>query len=397
MLSGTHEPPKGWLVDRFTLELGALKSISRNLQGSHTRLETLALILRSDNTAIPTKLAKSPIFEKYPAAHPIGVFPTLFRSKTTTAPCVTCRSSATRSFAVVDRIGRDMRYEGKLYRPPSEAHSYILQATIGCSWNKCTYCDMYRDKAFRVRELSETLEDIALAKTALGDQVEKVFVADGDALVMDMDHWEVILSACRDAFPRLRQVSCYAMATNVTGKSVTELTRLRELGLSLLYIGPETGDPQVFKRIAKGQGWDEHVEAAQLAKAAGMRQSVIFLLGAAGRERSDEHALASARLATAMDPEYLAALTLTVVPEPPLAKLRRSGRFELPDVAGLLAELRTFVAHAEPTDALFRTNHASNHLPMAGRLPRDRTRIVEVIDAALGGHVRLRSERLRGL
>src|SRR5688572_3792531 len=117
-----------------------------------------------------------------------------------------------------------MRYEGKLYRPPSEAHSYIVQATIGCSWNRCTYCDMYRDKTFRVRALEETLADIEEAGRLLGQRVEKVFVADGDALVMDLAPWRAILAACHTAFPRLRQVSCYAMATNVTGKTLDELT-----------------------------------------------------------------------------------------------------------------------------------------------------------------------------
>lgn len=290
-----------------------------------------------------------------------------------------------------------MRYEGKLYRPPSEARSYILQATIGCSWNKCTYCDMYRDKTFRVRDLDQVLDDIAMAGRQVGDRAEKVFVADGDALIMPMDHWEPILTALTEAFPRLRQVSCYAMATNVIGKTDDELARLRELGLSLLYIGPETGDPKTFKRIAKGQGFQEHVQAARKARTAGMRQSVIFLLGAAGVDRSEEHARASAELATEMDPEFLAALTLTVVPETPLAKLRASGRFELPGVEGLLRELRTFVAHAAPSKAMFRTNHASNYLPISGHLPQDRDAILDVIDHALAGNIPLRPEYRRGL
>ena len=187
------------------------------------------------------------------------------------------------------------------------------------------------------------------------------------------------------------------MATNVLGKSAAELTRLRELGLSLLYIGPETGDPATFKRIAKGQGYEEHTSAADMLKAAGMRQSLIFLLGAAGTERSEEHAHASAQLASAMDPEFLAALTLTVVPGTPIAKLEGSGRFRLPTVDALLGELRTFVAEVRPSDALFRTNHASNYLPIGGRLPRDREAILGVIDAALDGDVRLRSESHRGL
>ena len=149
-----------------------------------------------------------------------------------------------------------MRYEGRLYRPPSEARSYILQATIGCSWNRCTYCDMYRDKRFRVRDLSETLEDVAAAGASEWRDARKVFVADGDALVMDLDHWEAILAACHEAFPRLRRVSCYAMATNVLEKSESELRRLRELGLSLLYIGPESGDDPTLKRIAKARLWN---------------------------------------------------------------------------------------------------------------------------------------------
>lgn len=290
-----------------------------------------------------------------------------------------------------------MRYEGKLYRPPSEAHSYILQATIGCSWNKCTYCDMYRDKTFRVRNLDETLQDVASAGAAFGDHVEKVFVADGDALILPLDHWLAILQACRKAFPQLRQVSCYAMASNILEKTPDELRVLRENGLDLLYIGPESGDDLVLKRIAKGSTFDEHVLAAKMAKKAGMKMSAIFLLGAGGVERSEEHARASARLATEMDPEYLAALTLTVVPDTPLATLEKRGKFVLPDVPGLLRELRTFIAEAAPTSALFRTNHASNYLPIAGRLPFDRGRIVEVIDAALSGKIRLRPEFARGL
>ena len=291
-----------------------------------------------------------------------------------------------------------MRYVGKLYRPPSEADAYILQATIGCSWNKCTYCDMYRDKReFRVRPVQESLEDIDATARRNGPRVEKVFVADGDALVMDLDHWEPILAACREKFPRLRRISCYAMASNVLEKSDDDLRKLREWGLEMLYIGPETGDPATLKRIAKGATYEDHAEASRRARAAGMKQSVIFLLGAGGVERSEEHARASARLATDMDPEFLAALTLTVVPTTPIARLRDTGRFELPDVTGLLRELRTFVDEARPTNAVFRTNHASNYLPIGGILSRDRGRIVEVIDGALSGKIPLRDERFRGL
>ncbi len=290
-----------------------------------------------------------------------------------------------------------MRYQGKLYRPPSEAHSYILQATIGCSWNKCTYCDMYRDKEFRVRELNETLADLELLAAGNSEQIETIFVADGDALVLAMDDWRQILGRCRELMPRLRRISCYATAENVLQKTPAELLELRELGLTQLYIGPESGDEVVLKRIAKGSTYAAHVEAAAKAKAAAMRLSVIFLLGAGGIDRSTEHAAASARLATDMDPEFLAALTLTVIPGTPIAKLSDSGRFEVPGTMELLSELRSFVDGCRPSRAVFRTNHASNYLPIGGTLPEDREAILELIDRALAGEVKLRPERFRGL
>ena len=289
-----------------------------------------------------------------------------------------------------------MRYEGKLYRPPSEANSYILQATIGCSHNLCTYCDMYRDKKFRVRNLQETLQDIELAKERF-PHTEKVFVADGDALIMASEHWLTILVALRQAFPKLRQVSCYATAENLDEKQPEELRALREAGLALLYVGPESGDDKTLKRIAKGASYADHVRAAQMAHQAGMKLSVIMLLGAGGVARSEEHAQASARLVTEMDPEYLAALTLTIVPGTPMARLAGKGGFTLPAPMALLRELRTLVAECRPTSALFRTNHASNYLPTSGRLPADRAHIVGIIDAALDGELPLRDERKRGL
>ena len=290
-----------------------------------------------------------------------------------------------------------MRYEGRIYRPPSEHDAYILQATVGCSWNACVYCDMYRDKKFRVRELSESLSDLDSAGAALGRRVRKVFVADGDALIMPLDHWLPILSAARRSFARLERVSCYAMARNVLDKSVEELRTLREAGLQRLYIGPESGDDLTLKRIAKGSTFDEHVRAAEKAHEAGLEISVITMLGVAGVARSAEHAAATAALVTAMDPEYFAALTTTVVPGTPLAQLEQKQRFELPSIEQMFGELRTIVADARPTRALFRTNHASNYLPLAGTLPDDRERIVATIDAALAGRVALRPEWSRGL
>lgn len=301
-----------------------------------------------------------------------------------------------------------MNYEGRIFRPPSEADAWILQATIGCSWNNCTYCDMYRDKRYRERPLSELLTEVQQVRRRVGPGVDKVFVADGDALGMPTEVWLPLLAALRQSFPNLRRVSCYATADNLLQKSAAELSALRVAGLSRLYIGPESGDEQVLRRIAKGPRppgvdratpylFDAHVAAAHAAHAAGMELSAIFLLGAGGVARSAAHAEGSAALATAMNPAFLSALTLTVVPGTPLDRTRAQQGWTLPDVRGLLTELRTFLALARPTDALFRTNHASNYLPLGGRLPQDRARLLAVLDDALAGRVALRPEHRRGL
>jgi len=289
-----------------------------------------------------------------------------------------------------------MPCEGQLWRPPSEARSLIIQATIGCSHNLCTFCAMYREKQFRIRDLAPTLADIREAARVDPD-ITKVFVADGDALVMDPPQWLGILKALKAEFPHLRRVSCYATAQNILGKSSAELEELRRAGLTLLYLGPESGDDETLRRLVKGATFADQAEAARRAHAAGMKLSVIVLLGAGGVERSAEHARATARLVTAMDPGYLSALTLTVIPGTPLQRQVDRGAFALPDVPGLLGELHTIVAESEPTAAIFRTNHASNYLPLEGRLPRDRERICAAIEAALAGEIPLRPEYFRGL
>ncbi len=290
-----------------------------------------------------------------------------------------------------------MRYEGKVYRPPSEADAYILQATVGCSWNRCTYCDMYRDKPYRERDLPEVLEDLRTAAAIGGGRIDKMFVADGDALGMPTTSWLAILDAARAGFPVMRRISCYATAQNLLKKTDEELRTLRERGLTRVYIGPESGDDATLKRIAKGATHAEHVAAAHKARAAGIELSVIVLLGIGGTARATEHAEATADLITEMDPQYFAALTTTVIPSTPLHKLQATRRFTLPTIDAMLLELRTIVDRTRPTDAVFRTNHASNYLPLSGKLPDDRGRIVETIDQALAGQVLLRPEWCRGL
>lgn len=291
-----------------------------------------------------------------------------------------------------------MRYVGKVYRPPSEANAFLLQATIGCSWNKCTYCDMYRDKPkFSLRNLDEVLQDMYQAAATAGERIEKLFVMDGDALCMPMAYWRPILKLAYELYPNLRRVSCYAMARNILEKTTEELRELCTIGLKQLYIGPESGDNKTLKSIAKGSTSQEHIEAAKRVKSVGMKMSVIFLLGAGGVERSQEHAKASAELASAMDPEFLSALTLTVIPGTPMARMQDKGRFVMPDQKMLLEELYTFIEHAHPTQAIFRTNHASNYLPIAGTLPQEKEPMLELITEALKGKVGLRPEWRRGL
>ena len=256
---------------------------------------------------------------------------------------------------------------------------------------------MYRDKTYRVRELREVLKDIDAVSAIAGDQVRKVFVADGDALGMPMDHWQPILEALKKSFPRLKRVSCYAMAENVLEKSQETLNTLREGGLSRFYIGPESGDEVTLKRIAKGASFQEHVEAARKSREAKIEMSVIVLLGVGGVSRSREHAKATAELITQMDPEFFAALTTTIVPGTPLARMHAKNRFQLPSIERMLGELQEIVGGAKPTDALFRTNHASNYLPLGGRVPRDSEKIVRTITHALDGKVGLRPEWTRGL
>jgi radical SAM superfamily enzyme YgiQ (UPF0313 family) len=255
---------------------------------------------------------------------------------------------------------------------------------------------MYRGKEFRERDLSELFEDIEEA-ARMYPGVTKVFVADGDPLFMATSRWLEILQELRRSFPDLRRVSTYATAMNVLDKTDEELVRLREAGLMLLYIGPESGDDETLRRIVKGGTFRDHAVAAERAHAAGMKTSVIMLLGAGGVERTREHASETARLITEMDPAFLSMLTLTVIPGTPLHRMQEKGRFELPPVTGLLRELRTMVAESRPTNTIFRTNHASNYLPIQGRLPRDREKIVATVDSALRGEIPLRPEHFRGL
>ncbi len=289
-----------------------------------------------------------------------------------------------------------MRYEGNIFRPPSEADSLLVQATVGCSHNRCTFCAMYRDKRFRVRPLEDVREDIRLAREYCGPGVRRAFLCDGDAMVLPARHLLEILAALKAAFPELGRVGIYANARDILKKTDEELRALVAAGLGIFYLGMESGSDAVLERIDKGATAAEMVAAVQKAMAAGMKSSVIYLLGLGGRRDWREHALASARAVSAMNPTFLSALTLTVIEGTPLADEMARGEFELPDPAEFALELRLFLEHVDVRATVFRSNHASNYVPLAGRLPRDKQRLIAELDAAVRDH-RFRPEYLRGL
>jgi radical SAM superfamily enzyme YgiQ (UPF0313 family) len=291
-----------------------------------------------------------------------------------------------------------MRYHGMVIRPPSEADSYILQVTYGCSHNRCTFCGTYLDKPFRVRPIEEVREDIALAGSKLPD-TRRVFLADGNALVLDTERLVAILDALGSAFPRLRRVGIYANARDILGKTDADLALLQQRKLQVVYLGLESGSDEVLRRTRKGITSAEMVEAVHKLRRAELRASVIAILGLGGRELSAEHAEETGRVVSAMDPEYFSLLTLMLVPGTELHRQWQSGAFELPDPADLLHELRRVVARTEGLSrCIFRTNHASNYLPLAGTLSRDKVRLLATIDEAFSrGRSALRPETWRGL
>jgi radical SAM superfamily enzyme YgiQ (UPF0313 family) len=291
-----------------------------------------------------------------------------------------------------------MRYHGTVIRPPSEADSYLLQITYGCSHNRCTFCGTYWDKPFQVRSMDEVLGDIATASRRL-PEVRRVFLCDGNALVLDMDRLSGVLDALNGAFPLLRRISIYANARDILAKSVDDLATLREKGLELIYLGLESGCDEVLRRVNKGSTAAEMIAGVTRAKEVGMRVSVIALLGLGGVELSEQHAEGTAEAVGAMDPQYLSMLTLMLVPGTPLHRQWQTGEFQLPEPEALLGELRRVIAGTEGlTRCVFRTNHASNYVPLAGTLSRDKERLLAVLDRALSqGRQAFRPEAWRGL
>jgi len=291
-----------------------------------------------------------------------------------------------------------MRYYGNVVRPPSEAGSYILQVTYGCSHDDCIFCCTYLDKPFQVRPADEVMEDIAMASRHMPD-TRRVFLADGNALVLSNRRLLPILDALAQAFPKLERVAIYGNALDILHKTDEELKELLDRKLSIIYLGMESGNDEVLRRAKKGVTAQENIDGVRKAQAAGLVVSVIAILGLGGVDMWREHAVDTGRGVSAMDPAYFSLLSLMVVPGTELHRMVAAGQFVVPEPMEMLQEMRVIIEHIEGVShCVFRTNHASNYLPLAGTLPQDKDRLLMTIDRAVAeGESVLRPEFLRAL
>ncbi len=289
-----------------------------------------------------------------------------------------------------------IHYKEPLIRPPSEADALIFQVTYGCSHNRCAFCFTYDEKPFRVRPLEEVLEEIDEAAAHLEPRrVTKVFLADGDALALSTDHLLAVLRRLKGRFENLRRISTYASARNILHKEPSLLEALKREGLGMLYIGIESGDDEVLERIRKGVSAEQTVAACRKAAEAGLRLFATVVLGLAGPSLSDRHARNTASILNAARPKFAAALTLMLPANHPFVHCWPSG-WRMLDARESLIELRTLVTGID-YDSFFYSNHASNFVPIKGRLPKEKKKILRAIEAAINNPMRRKPEWLRGL
>ena len=291
-----------------------------------------------------------------------------------------------------------MHYDGNCIRPPSEAYSILLQVTLGCSHNKCTFCGTYNDKRFTIKDDKIILSDILFASKVMKRQ-DRVFLMDGDALIIPQKRLMWILDRIREHLPWVKRVGAYANAKGIKMKSADELKALRENGLGILYLGVETGDDPLLKKIRKGSTAQNLINMGRKVREAGIKLSVTVLLGIAGNDPglSLQHARATGEVLSAMDPNYVGALTVMLLPGTPLHDEYKRGEFQLLNERETLVELREMIAHTHLSRGMFFSNHASNYLPIKARLPRGKEEALAKIDSALAGNVDLRPEWSRAL
>jgi radical SAM superfamily enzyme YgiQ (UPF0313 family) len=289
-----------------------------------------------------------------------------------------------------------MEYIGRIIRPPGEADSILLQVTTGCSHNRCTFCGAYKDKRFTIKSDERIDQDLDFAGLHCRRQ-RRLFLVDGDALIIPQERLLRILDRVREKLPWVIRIGSYASAKAIAKKTDKELNALRERGLAMLYMGLESGDDEVLRRVRKWGDSAVLIEQARRARSAGLKLNVTALLGLGGTERSEVHARETGRVLSAMDPEQVAVLTLMLIPGTPLHTESEQGGFRLPDAQGMLRELRLILQSTTLSRGLFLSNHASNYLPLKVRMPREKQAALELIGQAIRGGVRLKPESSRRL
>lgn len=283
-----------------------------------------------------------------------------------------------------------MHYSGSVYRPPSEARSLIVQCTLGCSHNRCAFCTMYKEKKFSINPLEQVLGDLAEARSYSRD-IRRIFLADGDALILPMEYLLAVLDYIAEYFPECERVASYASTKAILRKTDDELRTLREHGLKIVYIGLESGNEALLKKFDKGVTAEQIVENAIRCRKAGMAVSLTAINGMAGANGDwQSHAIDTAKAVSRIKPEYIAFLTLRVYSGTPLHDWIERGDFVMMQPPELMRETRLFLEHIDAEGSVFRSNHASNYLPLGGTLNADREALIDTIDKALDGKVRLR-------
>lgn len=289
-----------------------------------------------------------------------------------------------------------MHYEGNIIRPPSEAGSILLQATVGCSHNKCTFCGTYKGERFKIKSDDMIMADIAYAAKHFR-RIRRLFLCDGDALIIPQKRLLKILTEIEKQLPWVTRVGLYANSKAIGMKTPEELRELNAHGVGIAYMGLETGDDATLKNINKGASADKMIQMGKKIREAGIKLSVTVLLGLAGRDRSEIHARETGRVLSAIDPEYVGALSLMLLPNTDLYKDHISGKFELIEPKEMLKELRGMIAATDMSRGLFYANHASNYLPVKARLPKDKEETLRLIDMALADEIALKPEWMRAL
>lgn len=289
-----------------------------------------------------------------------------------------------------------MQYEGSVYRPPSEAHSLIIQVTIGCSHNACTFCPMYWDKKFRMRSFEEVFADLKEARRD-NPHVERIFFADGDALCLATDKLIPLLGAAHAVFPECTRIGIYGRADNIQRKSDEELRQLKESGLGIIYLGAESGSAEVLRRVNKNETPEELIESVHRAENAGIPVSVTFISGLGGRELMEDHAIETGKMIGEMDASYVGLMTLMVSPGSSLSEDIQNGKFEPLTTDEVLKELDLILNNADcHKDCVIRSNHSSNRLVIKGTLPQDKERLLAQIHRAMHDEKMLRPDKFRG-